>query len=158
MTTDIPRDAAGEPLLTRCLDQRARQGDFPRRVVETVGDLGKLLADYAGQCDRELSDISLTSFWPSLSAIILSSMDNDAGRRNTMRTEFFVALADRIRSVRTLHVECDAWIAREHKRQVAAARRAVSWTGENKRLKARVTELEAELERRSGAWPRAVGE
>ena len=85
-------------------------------------------------------------------------MDNDAARRRTMRTEFFGALADRIRSVRASHVECDAWIAREHKRRIAPARRAVNWTKENKRLKSRVADLEAELERRSGTWPRAVNE
>jgi hypothetical protein len=95
---------------------------------------------------------------PTPAAIILSSMDNDASRRNAMRTEFFGALADRIRFVRQSHIECDTWIAREHKRQLAAARRAVSWTKENKRLKARVAELEAELVRRSITWPRAVGE
>lgn len=139
MTDIIPRDA-----------------DFPPRNIQTVGDLGTLLVDYASQCDRELNDISLAVFWPALSAIVLASMDNDAARRNGMRTEFFTALAARIRAVRASHVECDAWIAREYRRQIAAAKRAVNWTRENKKLKSRVADLEAELARRSEVWPRAV--
>lgn len=157
MTDTIARDAGGAPL-TKGLDHRdAGADDFPPRKIETVGDLGTLLADYAAQCDRELSDISLAAFWPALSAIVLASMDNDAARRNAMRTEFFTALAARIRAVRQLHIDCDAWSAREEKNQIAANRRAVTWQKENKRLKSRVADLEAELERRS-TWPRAVGE
>ncbi|MET4086672.1 hypothetical protein [Bradyrhizobium sp. S3.5.5] len=158
MTDTIARDAGGAPL-TKGLDHRdAGADDFPPRTIETVGDLGTLLADYAGQCDRELNDISLAAFWPALSAIVLATMDNDAARRNAMRTEFFTALAARIRAVRQLHVHCDAYEAAERKRQAAATRRAANQTRENAKFRARISELEAELERRSVTWPRAVGE
>ncbi|MBR1031910.1 MULTISPECIES: hypothetical protein [Bradyrhizobium] len=159
MTDSVARDAAGQPLLTRGLDRRAHQGaDFPVRTIQTIGDLHTLLADYDRRCERELSDISLTSTWSLIGGLVLATADNNGQRREIARNNFFTGLVARIKSVRASHIECDQWLARARKREIAAARRAVNWTRENKRLKERVAELEAELERRSVTWPRVVGE
>lgn len=158
MTDTVPRDAAGNALMVTKSYRPDAAADFPRRTIATIGDLGKLLADYAAQCDRELSDISLSAFWPSIAALALSSMDGAGERRDSARTVFFEALAARIGSVRKSHAACDLWLAREHKRQVAAARKAVNLAKENRRLRDRLAEVEAELQRRTVAWPRAVNE
>lgn len=134
MSTTSPCNAAGE----------AMQGDdFPRRTIANIGDLGRLLADYSRQCDREMADVSLSAFWPAISALVMASMDHDSGRREAMRTSFFNALAERIKGTRASHAQCDAWEQREAKRQQIAVKRGVSLVKENAALKARIAELEA---------------
>ncbi|UPT98881.1 hypothetical protein J4G48_0012865 [Bradyrhizobium barranii subsp. apii] len=142
------------------LNHRAHQdADFPTRNIQTIGDLHTLLADFDKQCGRELSDISLTSTWSVIGGLVLATADNNGERGEIARNNFFAGLVARIKSVRASHIECDAWAAREWQRQDAAARRTTNWQKENRRLKARVTELEAEAElRRSVTWPRAVNE